>query len=569
MNAAHTALDNTRLPYQLVQLSLTQALSNIIGREVEIVAIGSSPLDPQLDHRLCHTQKFVVMLVPELTQQSLPFLKYADCAVFFHAEQARLYRDLYGESTPHVVLDFLSTEAAPISGSSHRVNLVVPTPLSAAEYQRRFFHLKTQLDPATREIHLISAADPSFNAQLIRDLHTVLGPVDVKTISDMTQWGERELQPGKTLVLQPDSLSPYDMPDGESLIGSNLFRLTSFAIRSQAYELALQILQMRSDSAALIPAAVLGEIRRAWETKSQSADTITLPDTLESLNIVHGRPLTNRFVVSILYRNAGEKLLRALQSVLALAPGHDVGVALVDDCSTDGSLAPALALLQHAAIDAVVVSNLDRKYAARNYFNVIHHLTCNDDSVIMDLDGDDYLNLDLDVFAILEGAYADGDTQKTLGSYQLFTDAPQADLEQSEFYQSMRYFAQDNPVDLQQPWNIPTCPSWKHLRTTRRGLIRRVEIDYFLERSKTQWLRMEHDISVHSRAIELAAGKVKILTDKLYIYDISGDNHDNHAQARSKNSYIYKLFHAFTFRLEEMPVSAAPEQIQEADVDYI
>lgn len=573
MSFTQSAPENAELGRALVRRSLTQALAAAIGEPaMEIIELGGDGLEPQLDHRLCHEKKFVVLLVLELTQRSLPYLKYADCAIFFHAEQARLYRDAYGETQPHVVLDFLADDRAPITPAPTTLNLVLPHPFTPAEYQRQSLHLQALLAPQVTAVNLLSAADPQMNSKLIADVQAVIQPVTVQTVANIEQWIHELQTPGKTLVLQPESLSPYDMPNSEALIASNMFRLTDFCIRSRAYELATEILHAQEEKrATLIPQSICQEIRRTIKNKGKHKRESAATDALKSLNVVQGRPLDNHFVVSILYRNAGNKLLRAIDSVLRLAKGHDVGVALVDDCSTDNSLKAAAVLLHESNINAVVVQNLDRKYAARNYYNMIHQLTCNDDSIIIDLDGDDYLNTELNVFGTLQRAYADGHTLKTLGSYQLFSDAPQASLDRSEFYQSMKYFAQDNPVDFQQPWNIPTCPSWKHLRTSKRSLIRRVEIPYFMERSGTQWLRMEHDISVHSRAIELADGRVKTLFDKLYIYDVSGDNHDNHTQSRTKNSYIYKLFHAFTFNLESSLTQPLPQRDKpaELEIDFI
>lgn len=564
---------NARLSYDLVRYGISDALASRFAKPIHIIEFGSDTPALQMDHLLCHTDEYVIFLVPELTHQALPFLKYADCLVFFHTEQARLFRDLYGDRRPYVVLDRL-TPAAQRNNDSTVLNLIVPSPLTAMEYRRRALYMQSLLTQPATSVNLLSAASSQVNALLIEDLQKVLGPVPVHIVTDVAQWCRQGYTPGETLVLQPESLSPYDMPGSESLIGSNLFRLTSFCLRSRACELAVEILQDGPDAqhrAARIPNSVIQEIQRVCQNVGKSTRITPCPDTLESLNIVSGAPLSNRFVVSILFRNAGGKLLRAIDSVLRLANGYDVGVALVDDCSNDGSLETAHALLRAAEVDSVVVKNPDRKYAARNYYNVIHQLTCNNDSVIIDLDGDDHLNTEIDVFGVLERAYSDGQTLKTIGSYTLFSDAPQTSLEQSEFYQSMKYFALDNPVDLRRPWNIPTCPSWKHLRTSKRGLLTRVEVNYFLERSAERWLKMEHDISVHSRAIELALGRVKILYDKLYIYDVSGDNHDNHAQAHSKNCYIYQLYHAYTFDMTEPSITVmAPEKnTEELDVDYV
>jgi len=76
------------------------------------------------------------------------------------------------------------------------------------------------------------------------------------------------------------------------------------------------------------------------------------------------------------------------------------------------------------------------------------------------------------------------------------------------------------------PRNMTKCSAWYHLRMTKCSILKKVEIEHFLERDKITWLKYMHDISVHSRTIELSGDNISYLDSVLYVYDISGNSHD-------------------------------------------
>lgn len=260
-------------------------------------------------------------------------------------------------------------------------------------------------------------------------------------------------------------------------------------------------------------------------------------DRLGTLNILHGEPLKNRFVFSICFRNQEEKIVRALESILAQEGDYDYGIAIVDDGSEDRSSEIILEKLVPSGVDFILVKNKKRRFAARNFYNVAHLLTVSsEESILIELDGDDYLS-GTKVLAKLDEQYSKG-YLKTCGSFSIFPKIEEGDAA------SLELFEKQKAIDFNRPWNLTTCNSWLPLRSCKLDLLRKVEIDYFLERDSKAWLKDRHDAITQSRIIELAgAEKCSFITDELYVYDLSGQDHDHGStEAYDYNKAHMKLF---------------------------
>ena len=256
------------------------------------------------------------------------------------------------------------------------------------------------------------------------------------------------------------------------------------------------------------------EFDRAFSTLSNTVKSYAKPDTFQMLNVIAGKPLSNKFVFSICFRNHSSKIMRCIETICKQNGSYDFGVALIDDHSDERVLDQVQELLKEHNIDHIMIYNQERKYAAKNFYNIIHHLVDCDDTFIIELDGDDYLYTDqtLDILnlAVQEGAL------KTRGDFV---------LDKGTAIQNNPFHHEKASTDFNYPRNLSKCAGWYHLRMTQRGVLRQVEIEHFLERDGS-WLQYTHDASVHSRAIELSRTRMKILEDTIYAYDVSGSAHD-------------------------------------------
>lgn len=101
------------------------------------------------------------------------------------------------------------------------------------------------------------------------------------------------------------------------------------------------------------------------------------------------KALTNSAIVAILSWNAEKWTQQCLRSVLAQTHS-DLGIIFVDDHSDDGSFKVAQLLLTGRK-DAILVSRAERWLATKNWNSAIREYCSNPESVIFQLDGDDWL----------------------------------------------------------------------------------------------------------------------------------------------------------------------------------
>lgn len=264
--------------------------------------------------------------------------------------------------------------------------------------------------------------------------------------------------------------------------------------------------------------------------EERSWDPASVKRTLDrpcDLNIVKGQPLGTSYVFVLCFRNQADKIERCLNSILQQEGSYNWGVAIVDDASNDASLEIVLSLLSETTVPHVVVSNNDRRFYSRNLFNAVHHLVLDSESVIIEVDGDDYL-AGPNVLHRLDRAYGSG-AARTMGSFR---------VDRSAFY-----FFGEPKTDFTQPWDFDMCTSWMHLKTYKKWLFQQVPLPYFKERGSDRWLKMGEDMVIHPKMIEMAGTRNRYINDVLYVYDYSGANHDckEPSQALYKLQKLYRL----------------------------
>lgn len=275
------------------------------------------------------------------------------------------------------------------------------------------------------------------------------------------------------------------------------------------------------------------EVDSGIKTRIDAFNSVEV-DKLDDLNIIKGEPLNNIYIFSVCFRNQKNRIARCIESLVCQNKERDFGIVIIDDQSDDGSLEIVLETLdKYPDVDSCVVYNKINRKAARNFYNVGHLLTTNPESVICEVDGDDFLANDK-VLDTLEKYYRNG-ALKTNGSYDFHGQEVEhmspEDLER-----------QHQNLDYSRPWSVDYCNAWLSLRTCKRHLLTQVELCYFMDRHKVDWLHDRHDSAIQPRIIELSEGKSVYVPEVLYKYDLTGDNHD-HENGQKNEEYIKMFFH--------------------------
>ena len=260
-------------------------------------------------------------------------------------------------------------------------------------------------------------------------------------------------------------------------------------------------------------------------------------DHIYDLNILweHTNIKDVKYAFIVNFRNQATKIIRCLHSINHFIKNTKCAVIVTDDNSDDGSCEIVYEYIKSQPnAPFVFISNKDRKYASRNLFNAIANFINNPETIIIDIDGDDYLNTDYPILDMLDTEYNAG----ALTTHGQLLSYPQ------DFSGMERY---NNVFDTKNQWNQNKCASWLPLRTYKAGLFNRVDLLYFIDMELGGWLRSAHDVSINSRMLELSNNKIGFIKEPIYIYDCSGYNHDAIVEEWSPLPSYRKLYHVITY----------------------
>lgn len=183
-----------------------------------------------------------------------------------------------------------------------------------------------------------------------------------------------------------------------------------------------------------------------------------------------------------------------------------------DDASPDNTFNRVSEFVNNSpkANKVTLIRNPERRGALCNLFNMIH--SCDDDEIILTLDGDDWLSDD-NVLNKLSEVYADENIWMTYGQYQNHPDGGRGIAEayppnivQSNSFRSYRW-----------------CAS--HLRTFYTWLFKKIKKEDLFHEGK--FMEMTWDLGMMFPMLEMSKTHSKFISDILYIYNMSNPINDH------------------------------------------
>ena len=195
---------------------------------------------------------------------------------------------------------------------------------------------------------------------------------------------------------------------------------------------------------------------------------------------------------------------RNLSSVVA-QDYHNFRVIYIDDCSSDrtGELVEQF-IADHNSADLIhLIRNPVRFGALHNIYNAIH--TCDDDEIVILLDGDDWFAHN-GVLKIINEVYADTDCWMTYGQYRSWPDhLPGCSREiPSEIIKANNF--------RENEW----CSS--HLRSFYAWLFKLIKAEDLISPSGA-FYHMAWDQAIMFPMLEMAGYRAKFISEVLYIYN--------------------------------------------------
>ena len=178
---------------------------------------------------------------------------------------------------------------------------------------------------------------------------------------------------------------------------------------------------------------------------------------------------------------------------------------LIDDMSTDES---CKIINKKIMGDSrfTLIKNKEKKYALENIYESIKSQDCNDEDVIILLDGDDWFASE-NTLSYLSKVYNDSDSLMTYGSYA-YNPTGQKGVEPSEY-----------PEDVLKD-NLFREDQWRasHLRSFKYKIWKKIK-KQDLQDNKQQFYKMAYDQAIMLPLLEMASERATYVDKCLYVYN--------------------------------------------------
>lgn len=194
-----------------------------------------------------------------------------------------------------------------------------------------------------------------------------------------------------------------------------------------------------------------------------------------------------------------------INSVKMLGCDH-VKHVYINDCSTDNTKD----ILQDLQYDNLLIINNDqRRGALFNYFNTINSLGLDDEDIIMFLDGDDWLNEQVDIIDLYTNVYVNNNTLCTYGSIKRTNGVcePWGAFDLNKPFRS-------------QPWKGTA------MRTCKYKIFKLLKQQDLLDKTGNYY-QMAWDLAMFYPILEMSADRSKYISDLVYIYNVETPMNDH------------------------------------------
>jgi glycosyltransferase involved in cell wall biosynthesis len=252
------------------------------------------------------------------------------------------------------------------------------------------------------------------------------------------------------------------------------------------------------------------------------------------LNNSDSKIINNKFVIIIPSYNNKKWYSRNLDSVLS-QKYKNYRVIYVDDCSSDNTYKLVNKYIKEKKTNKIQLFKQKKRGRQCLAKYVASHM-CDDDEIIVILDGDDWL-YDKDVLTKLNIVYNKKDVWVTYGSFSEYENG---------VIKKTRYSMNKPHQHYTIITNNYRKAKWlsSHLRTYRASVMKSVPIDYLIDHNG-DFFKTSNDCAEMYSVLELSGGRHKCIEDILYCYNI--DNSNSH-ETSWINSTKYKDMHEYRMK---------------------
>lgn len=221
--------------------------------------------------------------------------------------------------------------------------------------------------------------------------------------------------------------------------------------------------------------------------------------------------------------NHSKYLQKCLNSILEQTFRH-YELFIVDDMSDDNSISIIKEYCNK--YNWKYISNISRMGALYNRVLAINNLNCNDEDIILIIDGDDWL-FDKDVFNYINELYLNNDILLTFGGLKPFYNTknyPENIRTNNKIMKNeINKFndKKDKIINENLYRKIPYI--FTQLQTFKFKLFKKIKKENFLDKSNN-WYKTCTDYAYMYPLLELSKGNFKIINRYVYIYNVHSNN---------------------------------------------
>ena len=164
----------------------------------------------------------------------------------------------------------------------------------------------------------------------------------------------------------------------------------------------------------------------------------------------------------------------------------------------------------------IIQFNKDQRFSLRNAYEAIHNYIENDDAIIINLDGDDWLIRD-DVIQIINDTYNSTSCLLTYGNCIYYAPHSKDHLKVVDKVIPT--------INHRYPLEVEKQNSYRkqyfrplHIRTWKVGHFKKIPKKYFLRPDQT-WIEMCEDQAMFLPMLEISEGQYQIITNALSAYN--------------------------------------------------
>lgn len=210
-----------------------------------------------------------------------------------------------------------------------------------------------------------------------------------------------------------------------------------------------------------------------------------------------------------------EKYIKNCIKTLKSQTDVDFKVFIIDDISTDNTVEIAKTLTKDDSRFNVIV-NTEKKFKLKNLDELI--TTFDDDDIIIELDGDDFL-LNSDVVGDIREVYSDGKVWLTNGSF-MYSNGNQG------------FSSKCNPETVRKD-----SFTFSHLRTWKTFLWKSIPKDY-LKDENGEYFKSAADVAYTFSLLELAGEEnYRFLSKLYYVYNAESPYNDHKPGSATGNGF--------------------------------